>query len=223
MPKTSASNSPIRLATAHRFRVLRSVSAAVEFDTCIPRPERRKVSRQAKLIQGKNIFGRMELGAISRIVFSYLHTPVGPRSWAAYWQRIPADIHADLQLRMAASTSLLTDPRQSQSAQIKIEVAHKYRAAWRNTCGQHALFPRETAPPPLVWRTPEKGLMKNAYYDEIKPARKRHDGSTMTDPKRRNDRQKPSIDEGWDVGGPRWRIGWGGLAQKPDAGYPERR
>ena len=65
--------------------------------------------------------------------------------------------------------------------------------------------------------------MKNAYYDEIKPAQNRHDGSTTIERKRRKDRQKQSIDEGWDVGGARWRIGWGGLAQRPDAGYSERR
>lgn len=29
------------------------------------------------------------------------------------------------------------------------------------------------------------------------------------------DRHLRSIDEGWDVGGPRWRIGWGGLPGEP--------
>jgi hypothetical protein len=29
--------------------------------------------------------------------------------------------------------------------------------------------------------------------------------------RRTKDRDSQSISQGWDVGGPRWRIGWGGL------------
>jgi hypothetical protein len=32
-----------------------------------------------------------------------------------------------------------------------------------------------------------------------------------TESRERSDRRWKSIKEGWDVSGPRWRIGWGGL------------
>ena len=40
-----------------------------------------------------------------------------------------------------------------------------------------------------------------------------------------SDRRWKSIKEGWDVSGPRWRIGWGGLDEEggEDATHPERR
>jgi hypothetical protein len=40
----------------------------------------------------------------------------------------------------------------------------------------------------------------------------------------RSDRRWQSIKEGWDVSGPRWRIGWGGLeeTQQQDVSHSER-
>ncbi len=56
-----------------------------------------------------------------------------------------------------------------------------------------------------------RGLMKSHSDQEIKHAQVQRNEPTK---KRKNcpgDRYRRSIDEGWDVGGPRWRIGWGGL------------
>jgi hypothetical protein len=44
-------------------------------------------------------------------------------------------------------------------------------------------------------------------HDTAPPARIR----VRYDRGRVRDRDDRSVQEGWDVGGPRWRIGWGGL------------
>lgn len=54
--------------------------------------------------------------------------------------------------------------------------------------------------------------MKESLPDFFrKRAQQYRPGSQAKVRKERGDRRWQSIKEGWDVSGPRWRIGWGGL------------
>ncbi|MGE4249865.1 MAG: hypothetical protein AB7F09_10760 [Parvibaculaceae bacterium] len=65
--------------------------------------------------------------------------------------------------------------------------------------------------------------MKDSSFGHMKPARRHRDGSMTNDWKGRPDRRSQSMEEEWDVGGPRWRIGWGGLSRERETGHSERR
>jgi hypothetical protein len=53
--------------------------------------------------------------------------------------------------------------------------------------------------------------MKEFSYGVIKTNQMQSLGLRKKDRKERDDRLRQSMEEGWDVAGPRWRIGWGGL------------
>jgi hypothetical protein len=58
-------------------------------------------------------------------------------------------------------------------------------------------------------------MQERSYRD----TKHQHDGRAQMGKNDRKgagrDRHLQSIHEGWDVGGPRWRIGWGGLPVEP--------
>jgi hypothetical protein len=60
--------------------------------------------------------------------------------------------------------------------------------------------------------------MTEFSYGAIKTDQRYPFGSKTKDRRERGDRRWQSIDEGWDVSGPRWRIGWGGLDEPKNQG-----
>jgi hypothetical protein len=68
--------------------------------------------------------------------------------------------------------------------------------------------------------------MKESAQDVSRaPMQQYHLVSKAKARKERKHRRWQSIKEGWDVSGPRWRIGWGGLDEtgEEDAPRPDRR
>lgn len=66
--------------------------------------------------------------------------------------------------------------------------------------------------------------MKDSSPDTLrKHAQQYRPGSKIKESRERMDRRWESIKEGWDVSGPRWRIGWGGMDDEGDASPPDRR